>query len=75
MLNMKVLVSNTPDDDYTSWPVLKVLFTGEGPVLENGTVVRWHVSWNPKRIFPIDMLGFAINSSMIGPGKPLHGRE
>ena len=50
-------------------------FLGEGPVLENGTVVRWHVSWNPKRIFPIDMLGFAINSSMIGPGRPLQGRE
>ncbi|CAD6583232.1 MAG: Beta-1,3-glucuronyltransferase 2 (Glucuronosyltransferase S) [Cyphobasidiales sp. Tagirdzhanova-0007] len=60
-------VGNLRDAEYES--------TREGPVLENGTVVRWHVSWNPKRIFPIDMLGFAINSSMIGPGKPLHGQN
>lgn len=51
------------------------LRVGEGPVYENGKVVSWSDAWSEAaRVYPIDMNGFAINSSLIGPGRPLSFR-
>ena len=33
----------------------------EGPVCKNGKVIDFHAAWHPKRPFPIDMAGFAVN--------------
>lgn len=49
--------------------------TGEGPIYEDGELTGWEVSWKPTRVFPIDMNGFAINSSMIGVGLPMSPRR
>ena len=37
----------------------------EGPVCENGKVIKFHVAWGTKRRFPIDMAGFAINLKLL----------
>lgn len=52
-------------------------FTGEGPFVEQGKLVRWHNSWSwgPNRTFPLDMGGFAVNSAVLGEGRFLPGRE
>ncbi len=44
------------------WPVAyvgEILY--EKPVVKEGKVVDWFVSWGGKRPFPIDMAGFAVN--------------
>lgn len=46
----------------TVWPVgLVGAMRFEGPVVENGKVVRFHTGWQPNRPFPIDMAGFAVS--------------
>jgi hypothetical protein len=37
----------------------------ETPKVENGSVVGWSVLYAPKRIFAIDMAGFAVNLNLI----------
>ncbi|OTF83125.1 galactosylgalactosylxylosylprotein 3-beta-glucuronosyltransferase, partial [Euroglyphus maynei] len=37
----------------------------EKPLIENGKVIGFNSIWKPKRKFPIDMSGFAINSQLI----------
>eukprot|EP00039_Didymoeca_costata_P005649 m.83338 g.83338 ORF g.83338 m.83338 type:complete len:314 (-) comp12917_c0_seq1:48-989(-) len=37
----------------------------EGPIVEDGEVISWHVGWRPDRPFPIDMASFAINTREI----------
>jgi len=45
--------------------VFPVAFAGglkyEGPKCVDGKAVDWHVTWDPRRKFPLDMAGFAIN--------------
>jgi len=45
----------------------------EGPIVKNGKLEHWAVEWKPERTFPIDMGGFAINSSLLIPGEALEG--
>ncbi|KAL5474777.1 hypothetical protein EMCRGX_G026787 [Ephydatia muelleri] len=53
--------------------------TVEGPYCKNGKAVRWRASWAPKRPFPLDMAGFAVNASLfethrdVWVGKELNG--
>jgi hypothetical protein len=60
-----------------SLPVLtgSVYQSGEGPVFENGKLKVWQHAWLPDRVFPIDLNGFAVNSSQIGIGRPIAPRE
>ncbi len=48
------------------WPVA---FVGEimyeKPIVLNGKVVNWFVTWGEKRPFPIDMAGFAVNLNLL----------
>ncbi len=43
------------------WPVA---FAGglksEGPICKDGIVTGFHVSWTPRRKFPVDMAGMII---------------
>ena len=53
------------------WPVgLSGGVRWEGPVVENGTVVRFHSGWAAGRKFPIDMAAFAINLKVLLNDKP-----
>ncbi|XP_028830965.1 galactosylgalactosylxylosylprotein 3-beta-glucuronosyltransferase 3 [Denticeps clupeoides] len=48
------------------WPVgLVGGMRYEGPVVENGKVVRFHTGWRPSRPFPIDMAGFAVSLRLV----------
>jgi len=37
----------------------------EGPICRNGAVTGFHTAWEPKRPFPLDMAGFAVQLSKI----------
>lgn len=47
----------------------------EGPVFESGNMTNWFLGGLPDRVFPIDMNGFAINSTVVGKGREVHGRK
>jgi galactosylgalactosylxylosylprotein 3-beta-glucuronosyltransferase 3 len=48
------------------WPVgLVGGLKWEGPVCENGKVIKFWTAWDLTRPFPIDMAGFAINVKLI----------
>lgn len=48
------------------WPVgLVGGLKWEGPVCENGKVIKFHTAWDVTRPFPIDMAGFAINLKLL----------
>ncbi len=48
------------------WPVgLVGGLKWEGPVCENGNVIKFWTAWDLTRPFPIDMAGFAINVKLI----------
>ena len=48
------------------WPVgLVGGLKWEGPVCENGKVIKFWAAWDLTRPFPIDMAGFAINVKLI----------
>ena len=48
------------------WPVgLVGGLKWEGPVCEDGKVVKFYTAWKPSRPFPLDMAGFAINAKLI----------
>jgi galactosylgalactosylxylosylprotein 3-beta-glucuronosyltransferase 2 len=48
------------------WPVA---FVGEikyeKPIIKNGKVTDWFVTWGDKRPYPIDMAGFAVNLNLL----------
>ena len=44
----------------------------QGPIFQGGKIKEWIVGGLPDRLFPIDMGGFSINSSVIGDGRPVH---
>eukprot|EP00123_Amoebidium_parasiticum_P006812 comp17676_c0_seq1/m.17491 comp17676_c0_seq1/g.17491 ORF comp17676_c0_seq1/g.17491 comp17676_c0_seq1/m.17491 type:complete len:173 (-) comp17676_c0_seq1:15-533(-) len=51
------------------WPVA---FVGgqsyERPIVTDGKVTGWHVSWHPERTYPTDMSSFAFHTSLLhGP--------
>lgn len=47
------------------WPVgLVGGLRWEGPICENGAVVKFYVAWRPERPMPVDMAGFAINAKL-----------
>ena len=48
---------------------------GEGPFYKKGKLVRWHYGGYPDRTFRADMNGFAIDSSIVGDGKSIHGPQ
>ncbi|KAK9899153.1 glycosyltransferase family 43 protein [Cystobasidium minutum MCA 4210] len=58
-----------------SWPVGNLAAPGgwEGAIFKHGVQHEWRLGGLAERIFPIDMNGFAINSSLIGPGRPVAG--
>ncbi|KAK9895947.1 glycosyltransferase family 43 protein [Cystobasidium minutum MCA 4210] len=56
-------VGNYPARDWNSW--------WEGPVFEKGKLKVWQHAWLPNRVFPIDLNGFAVNSSEIGVGRAI----
>lgn len=58
-----------------NYPCLKFDSWWEGPVYENGKLKKWHYAWMPDRVFPIDLNGFAVNSSQIGEGRPINPRK
>lgn len=80
-------VGNYPARDWNSWCkccsrpkqrlrlVLTLYHTGEGPVFEKGKLKVWQHAWLPNRVFPIDLNGFAVNSSEIGVGRAIAPRE
>ncbi|KAI6653866.1 Galactosylgalactosylxylosylprotein 3-beta-glucuronosyltransferase 3 [Oopsacas minuta] len=37
----------------------------EGPICENGKVTGWYTIWDTRRMFPIDMSGFAIHLQVL----------
>lgn len=45
----------------------------EGALYKDGAQARWLLGGMPHRTFPIDMNGFAINSTLIGEGREIHG--
>jgi len=45
----------------------------EGPIVKAGKLDRWATQWKPERTFPIDMGGFAVNSSLLATGEALEG--
>uniref|UniRef100_A0AC34QVC0 Galactosylgalactosylxylosylprotein 3-beta-glucuronosyltransferase n=1 Tax=Panagrolaimus sp. JU765 TaxID=591449 RepID=A0AC34QVC0_9BILA len=47
----------------------------EAPIVENGKVKGWHVSWNPERKFAVDMAGFAVSAHLIFKNHPRFGTE
>ena len=48
------------------WPVgLAGGLKWEGPICKNGNVVGFHAVWDLKRLFPIDMAGFAVNLQLL----------
>ncbi|KAG7464461.1 hypothetical protein MATL_G00165860 [Megalops atlanticus] len=48
------------------WPVgLVGGMRYEGPVVEQGRVVRFHTGWRPSRPFPLDMAGFAVSLRLV----------
>ncbi|XP_023649735.1 galactosylgalactosylxylosylprotein 3-beta-glucuronosyltransferase 3 isoform X1 [Paramormyrops kingsleyae] len=48
------------------WPVgLVGGMRYEGPVVEQGRVVRFHTGWRPSRPFPLDMAGFATSLRLV----------
>lgn len=56
------------------WPVGNIRPGGwEGLMCENGRQHHWRTAWLPNRVFPIDMQGFAVNSSLIGTGRSISG--
>ena len=53
------------------WPVgLSGRARWAGPVVENGTVARFHTNWAVGRYMPLDMAGFAINLKVLLKDKP-----
>ncbi|KNC82465.1 hypothetical protein SARC_05257 [Sphaeroforma arctica JP610] len=52
------------------WPVA---FVGgqkyERPIVVDGKVKKWHVSWHPERTYPTDMASFAFHSSLLHTGR------
>ena len=48
------------------WPVgLVGGLKWEGPICKNKKIVGFRVGFNPKRQFPMDMAGFAVNATLI----------
>jgi galactosylgalactosylxylosylprotein 3-beta-glucuronosyltransferase 3 len=48
------------------WPVgLVGGLNVEKPLVEDGLVVGWNTQWQPKRQYPIDMAGFAMNLDLV----------
>ncbi|KAL7005619.1 hypothetical protein EMMF5_004864 [Cystobasidiomycetes sp. EMM_F5] len=47
----------------------------EGPFYENGKLTKWHYGGRSERHIRIDMNAFAINSTMVGEGRPIHGPQ
>ena len=48
------------------WPVgLVGALVWEGPICENGKVVKFRTHFAPERPFPVDMAGFAINVRLL----------
>lgn len=55
-----------------AWPVGNMYPQGWlGLMCENGQQHHFRLGWAPQRVFPIDMQGFAINSSEIGAGRSI----
>jgi len=47
------------------WPVgLAGLLKWEGPICENGSVIKFRALWRANRPLPLDMAGFAINAQL-----------